>query len=77
MAQGQRLSNMLTPRKWNGDNRPFLKKGPIPKGDPRDKINAHIRAESKREIRSELQKLELERIEIEEEWDYCFDCEWL
>jgi hypothetical protein len=53
---------MNTPRKWNGDNRPFLKKGPIPKGDPRDKINAHNRAESKREIRQELRKLEIEKL---------------
>jgi hypothetical protein len=51
---------MLTPRKWNGDSRPFIKKGPIPKGDPRDTINAHNRAESKREVRKELRKLELE-----------------
>ena len=49
-------------RKWNGDNKPPKGQGPHPKGDPRDKINAHNRSLAKREIRDELRKLELEGV---------------
>ena len=48
-------------RKWNGDNKPIKGQGPLPKGDPRDKINAHNRSLAKREIREELRKLEIEK----------------
>jgi hypothetical protein len=68
---------MLTPRKWNGDSRPFIKKGPIPKGDPRDRTNAHNRSLAKREIREELKKLESDKIDDEIEYLSFFDCEGL
>jgi hypothetical protein len=56
---------MLSKCKWNGDPRPFKKDGPLPKGDPRDKINSHIRSQAKREIQRELRNRELEIAEEE------------
>ena len=52
-------------RKWNGDNKLPKGQGPHPKGDPRDKINAHNRSLAKREIRDELHKLEMEGVSDE------------
>ena len=58
---------MLQARKWNGDSRPSRTKGPIPKGDPRDKINSHNRAQSKQEIQEALKQMELDKeVEMEE-----------
>jgi hypothetical protein len=57
-------------RKWNGDNKPIKGQDPLPKGDPRDKINAHNRSLAKKEIREELGKLEQDR---QEEFD--LECE--
>jgi hypothetical protein len=62
-------------RKWNGDNKPSKSVGPHPKGDPRDKINAHNRSLAKQQIRDELQKLELGKIYDEIEYLSFFDHE--
>jgi hypothetical protein len=58
MVEGGNIKIMF--RKWNGDNKPPKGVGPRPKGDPRDKINAHNRSLARREIREELRKLEME-----------------
>jgi hypothetical protein len=64
-------------RKWNGDNKPIRGQGPLPKGDPRSKINAHNRSQSKQEIREEMRKLELDKINDEIEYLSFFDREIL
>ncbi len=64
-------------QKWNGDSRPSRTKGPVPKGDPRDKINRHNRASAKEEIRKSLIELELVEQEELDSLTRWFECEGL
>jgi hypothetical protein len=64
---------MLSKCKWNGDPRPYKKDGPLPKGDPRDKINSHIRSRAKEDIQAEIRDWNthptLDELEQMEFWD--------